>query len=54
MVACWYILLVDFFFQAGQGKKGTDKAVFVEVLTSRNYAQLRATLDAYKTVSFHE
>ena len=57
MVACWYSLLVDFFFlffQAGQGKKGTDKAVFVEVLTSRNYAQLRATLDAYKTVSFRE
>lgn len=38
-------------FEAGQGKKGTDKAVFVEVLTSRNYAQLRATLDAYKTLT---
>ncbi|RMX43838.1 hypothetical protein pdam_00017851 [Pocillopora damicornis] len=38
-------------FEAGQGKKGTDKAVFVEVLTSRNYAQLRATLDAYKTLA---
>ena len=47
----WFFFL---FFQAGQGKKGTDKAVFVEVLTSRNYAQLRATLDAYKTVSFRE
>ena len=38
-------------FQAGQGKKGTDKAVFVEILTTRNYAQLRATFDAYKSVS---
>ncbi|XP_078351007.1 uncharacterized protein LOC144635783 isoform X2 [Oculina patagonica] len=38
-------------YEAGQGKKGTDKAVFVEILTSRNYAQLRATLDAYKTLA---
>ena len=44
----------SFFFQAGQGKKGPDKAVFVEILTSRNFAQLRATLDAYKTVSVED
>ena len=44
----------SFFFQAGQGKKGPDKAVFVEILTSRNFAQLRATLDAYKTVSMED
>ncbi|XP_022777542.1 myosin-4-like [Stylophora pistillata] len=37
--------------EAGQGKKGADKAVFVEILTSRNYAQLRATFDAYKTLA---
>lgn len=43
-----------FFFQAGQGKKGPDKAVFVEILTSRNFTQLRATLDAYKTVSIDD
>ena len=38
-------------FQAGEGKKGTDKAVFVEILTTRNYSQLRATLHTYKNVS---
>jgi len=48
---CSNTLCCSFFFQAGQGKKGADKAVFVEILTSRNFAQLRATLDAYKTVS---
>ena len=42
------------FFQAGQGKKGPEKAVFVEILTSRNFAQLRATVDAYKTVSIDD
>lgn len=45
-------LCCSFFFQAGQGKP--DKAVFVEILTSRNFAQLRATLDAYKTVSIDD
>ena len=39
------------YFQAGEAKKGTDKAVFVEILTTRNYAQLRVTFDAYKNVS---
>ncbi|XP_068684021.1 uncharacterized protein [Montipora foliosa] len=38
-------------YNAGEAKKGTDKAVFVEVLTTRNYAQLRATFDAYKKIS---
>jgi len=28
--------------------------VLVEILTSRNFAQLRATLDAYKTVSMKD
>ena len=37
--------------QAGEGKKGTDKAVFVEIFTTRNYPQLKATFDAYKNVS---
>ena len=37
--------------QAGEGKKGTDKAVFVEIFTTRNYQQLQATFDAYKNVS---
>ncbi|XP_015774865.1 PREDICTED: ribosome-binding protein 1-like isoform X8 [Acropora digitifera] len=35
-------------YDAGEGKKGTDKAVFVEILTTRNYSQLRATLHTYK------
>ena len=39
------------YFQAGEAKKGTDKSVFVEILTTRNYAQLRATFDFYKNVS---
>lgn len=38
-------------FQAGEGKKGTDKAVFVDILTTRNNSQLRATFNTYKTVS---
>ncbi|KAJ7365475.1 Annexin A6 [Desmophyllum pertusum] len=37
--------------EAGQGKKGADKAVFIEILTTRNHAQLRATFDAYKTMA---
>lgn len=38
-------------FQAGEGKKGTDKAVFVDILTTRNNSQLRATFNTYKNVS---
>ncbi|CAH3147838.1 unnamed protein product [Porites lobata] len=38
-------------FEAGEGKKGTDKAVFVEIFTTRNYQQLQATFDAYKNLA---
>ncbi|XP_067031918.1 ribosome-binding protein 1-like isoform X7 [Acropora muricata] len=37
-------------YDAGEGKKGTDKAVFVEILTTRNYSQLRETLHTYKNM----
>lgn len=34
-------------FQAGEDSWGTDEAAFNKVLSLRNYAQLRATFDAY-------
>eukprot|EP00051_Salpingoeca_urceolata_P001007 m.37936 g.37936 ORF g.37936 m.37936 type:complete len:1269 (+) comp11142_c0_seq3:271-4077(+) len=34
-------------YAAGEGRVGTKEAVFIEILTRRNYAQLRATFDHY-------
>lgn len=37
--------------KAGEGRWGTDELAFNEVLAQRNYRQLRATFEAYQTVS---
>lgn len=35
-------------FDAGQGKLGTDEAVFIKILCSRSFAQLNATFAVYR------
>ena len=40
-----------FYFQAGEGQLGTDEAELLSVLATSNNAQLRATFDAYASIS---
>jgi annexin A6 len=38
-------------YAAGEARAGTDEQVFIDILTSRNFAQLRATFDHYAKLS---
>eukprot|EP00051_Salpingoeca_urceolata_P030837 m.9728 g.9728 ORF g.9728 m.9728 type:complete len:928 (-) comp3586_c0_seq2:255-3038(-) len=41
-------------YNAGEEKVGTDEGVFIEVLTQRNFAQLRATFEAYSKLDDYD
>ncbi|XP_065838217.1 annexin A7-like [Oscarella lobularis] len=41
-------------YEAGVAHWGTDESVFNKVMASRNYAQLRATFQAYKELAGHD
>ena len=50
-VVCLLLLFyLYFWWQAGIKKWGTDEEKFIEIFTTRSFAQLRAMLPEYKTV----
>ena len=54
-VVCLLLLFyLYFWWQAGIKKWGTDEEKFIEIFTTRSFAQLRAMLPEYKTVILPE
>jgi len=39
---------VQYIYQAGEGKFGTDEVAFISILCNRGEAHLRAVFDAYQ------